>query len=180
MFDIEVNRINKKYVHEDCAQVMFGFKKEMVIDKPDTNELLFVLSDDVYKNQYLTDKRRFSFPYGNIAVHNERKGFTRYKFANQILNFDTIYRVRYPRRYAKNIREDYFKVLKDGNEALLVTSSNIKDLSINVEIIKNLETLGKVKIVRHREPRIALSINRNITREDIRKGKSLAKKRTTK
>jgi hypothetical protein len=180
MFDIDVTRINKKYVHEDCAQVMFAFKKEMVIDNPHTKELFFVLSDNVYKNQYLDDKRRTTFPYGNIAVHNERKGFTIFKVANQILGFDTVYRVRYPRKYSRRIREDFCKVLKDGDEALLVTSSNVRDLNINVETIKNLETLGKIRIVRHREPRFALSINRNIKREDIRKGKQLAKKRTTK
>jgi hypothetical protein len=179
--DLKVRRINRKYVKDDCVQVMFGFRKGMTIDKPYTKELLFNYEKkNDYYNNYLDDERRKTFPYGNIAVHREIKGFRMYNMANQILNFDIIYRISYSHGKRKNYNYSFCKVIKDNKEALLLTASKIKDLNINLEKLKNLETLGKIKIKRCKEPKFRLSINKNITREDIIKGKKLYKKIVTK
>lgn len=183
MINIDVQKIDKEYVKDDCVQVMIEFKDGLSIQNTSTNETIFNFEKDKtgYINTYLEDERRANFPYGNIPVHRTIKNLKIYNVVNQILDFDTTYKVNY---IFKGILEPYLpqgyiRIVKDNDEAFLLYGKKENELKMNAEEIKTLVTLGQLKIKKTNEPKIIRLLNRNIPKEEIesqKKAKKVKKK----
>lgn len=182
---IEVKRINKEYVGDSCVQVMFTFFENnnigIGLEEEDTQKKLFEYDpkNNIYINEYLNDPRRKEFPYGNIPVHKEPLGCIA---INQILDYNKTY-IKYRKSDYKLKEENsnYIKILKDNDSALLIETNDKQLVSkFNVEQIKNLETLGQLKIVNQTNPIVFRISNTNIPREEIKKAKRLVKEKRAK
>jgi hypothetical protein len=109
-----IHRIPSHYVGKDCSQHMFHYRDEMLLLSP--NEIMFQdLKGFNGIHTYLSDERRKQFPYSNIPVHNKRMFFKKLKITNHILEYDTPYLMMSDIEFVEKF------VVKDGNEALLVT-----------------------------------------------------------
>lgn len=88
---MNIKRIKKGYVSDDCLQYMEGFRKDNLTVISD--ELLFNVSgnDKITYNSYEKDKRRFAFPYHNIPSHVEKDRFGKIKYINQLYDFNKKY-----------------------------------------------------------------------------------------
>ena len=86
-----VSRIPSHYTSSDCVQVMIGYKKYMTMF--DKNGILYHYepNGNVNVNKYLSDNRRFDFPYYDIPEHIERKIRGKYNVINQLLNYEEVY-----------------------------------------------------------------------------------------
>lgn len=110
-----VQRIESQYVGDDCAQIMFPYKKFMTLANKDG--ILFYTQDNsiTYINKYLEDQRREQFPYSTIPTHRQFNGLEIYNHVNQILEFEQ----PYIRIGDTGIFEHF--VVKDGPTALALT-----------------------------------------------------------
>ena len=109
-----VLRINSWYVGEDCVQVMIPYKNAITI--LDRNGIVYhhKKGSEIFTNNYINDNRRTQFPYHSIPTHYAKVLGSKYKYTNQIFDFDQPYiRINNGR-----IIESF--VVKDNNEALLV------------------------------------------------------------
>lgn len=86
-----VSRIPECYTGDDCAQVIIGYKRYITMF--DKNGVLYHYSPEnvINVNGYLSDDRRFQFPYHDIPEHIERRHLGKYRFANQLLNYEEPY-----------------------------------------------------------------------------------------
>ena len=115
-----VQRVASHYVGDDCLQIMLGYKGNMALLSP-SGLMYNDLPNRDYVHQYLEDERKKQFPYSNIPVHNRRISFSKYKFANHLLDFDTPYL-----NLSNQLLTENFAV-KDGNQALLVSKICLPD-----------------------------------------------------
>lgn len=109
-----VLRINSWYVGEDCVQVMIPYKNAITI--LDRNGIVYhhKKGSEIFTNNYINDNRRTQFPYHSIPTHYAKVLGSKYKYTNQIFDFDQLY----IRINNGKIIESF--VVKDSNEALLV------------------------------------------------------------
>ena len=113
-----IQRIDSYYVGNDCVQVMFPFRDTISIISQNGILFHYKPGSSVYVNKYLEDERREQFPYSNIPMHYARIRGKKYTYTNQLLDFDK----PYINISDGGIEENY--VVKDNNEALLVTNVN--------------------------------------------------------
>ena len=185
MFDIRVERLRKEYISDLCVQVMLGFydynNNGVRLENGSDGLTMFEFDpkNGIYKNVYLDDVRRLNFPYGNIPVHKE---LFDYNVVNQILDYDLPY-IKYRKKEFpfKDYDATYIRVLRDNNSALLLESKDDKlVLDIDNDEISNLETLGKIKIVKQSKPYVLRLLNRNIPKDEIQRAKILVKEKRAK
>lgn len=117
-----IQDIEKKYVADDCVQVMFRYKNWLGIKKDGKDIVYFhdrlEREPGNYINKYMEDERRHQFPFSDIPMHTERIRFSKYITVNQILEYDTIYTI---------VRElDNEELKKQGNEALKLYCKVVK------------------------------------------------------
>lgn len=144
-----VVKIPSHYVGDDCVQVMFAYRGSMAVINPTGIKY----HDQVgYENinHYLEDERRKKFPYSNIPMHNGKILFRKYKYVNQLLDFDT----PYLRLSSQGIYESF--AVKDGGEAFLVNRGylGVEDERLKYLSRKELEEMfttvdGRQKYILH-------------------------------
>ncbi len=195
---LKIKIIKEPFKNEDGALVMFPFRKGLRIEEYYRDKkLLFLLRDDKfgYKNEYLNDERREKFPYSNIPVFNTIKGLHIYKVANQILNYNQIYLVKYYKEDyvydGTNTSESHKEILEDtelvsvindddpnSDKAYMVISDKrVPELELNAKELKNLITLKQVELEQMKEPYIPTLLNKGITKDDVKKAKRLVKEK---
>lgn len=108
-----IQRIDERYVGEDCIQKMVAYKDFLAIFG-NGEELYFDFQNYGLIHTYLEDERRKYFPYSNIPTHIKTILFKKYKVANQLLNFDTPYFI-----FSKELTSTLYAI-RDGASALLV------------------------------------------------------------
>lgn len=109
-----VQRIKNCYVSDECVQIMIPYRKNAIIFNKDGIVYSHNTESINSINSYLTDERRYEFPYFNIPTHRGKKGLFKFNYTNQLLNFEEPYISlvdgKFIERYA----------VKDGNEALMI------------------------------------------------------------
>lgn len=113
--NIKVAKINKRYVGEDCAQIMIPYFTTMTVF--DNSEMLFHAKgiNDVEVNRYLYDERRKQFPYHDIPTHYTKKIFQKKMvYVNQIYDFDKPYLI-----IRSGLPQQYY-VSKTNNGAIVI------------------------------------------------------------
>ncbi len=185
---IRVYKLERQFVGKDCVQLMFSIGKMLKILRG--KKVIFNYNSDgkddfpLYTNEYVKDDRRFQFPYSNIPIHNKMFGFKYRKLVNQLLDYDTIYSLidipdldENDKAY-DNISANilYYKVLKNGEEALVIVSSSKNNpvFDMDVEKLKNFH-IYKVK-----EPLISRIFNEGISDKDFNIAKNFTRKRKRK
>ena len=86
-----VSRIPSHYTSNDCVQVMIGYKDYITMFNKEGVLYHYSPEDVINVNKYLSDDRRFGFPYHDIPEHVERRLLGKYNFANQLLNYEEPY-----------------------------------------------------------------------------------------
>lgn len=188
MYNYIIQRIESKYVADDCVQVMFPYKDELYIPDKYIDEKVFKHKDYYiarvgfnsileeqgiymppvdfkkrhYFNSYTEDSRRFLFPYSNIPVHNSIKNFRLVKNANVIFDFDKVYLV------VIDGKRLYTKALKDGNQAVIFTSTNI---SMTENVL--LDDLNLNKIRKTINPHVLKLLNFKIKISELKKAEKV-------
>ena len=110
-----VQKVNKWYVGDDCAQLMVPYKNAITI--LDRNGIVYHHKEgsEVFVNRYITDERRKQFPYHSIPTHYTKFFDGVYQKTNQLFDFEQ----PYMRINNGSIIESY--VVKDKSEALLIS-----------------------------------------------------------
>ena len=182
---IRIYKLERQYVGKDCVQLMFSIGKMLKILRG--KKVIFNYNSDgkddfpLYTNEYVKDDRRFQFPYSNIPIHNKMFGFKYRKLVNQLLDYDTIYSLIDIPDFDENDKDHedisanilYYKVLKNGEEALVIVSSSKK----NPVFKMNVEELKQFHIYRVREPLISRIFNEGVSDIDFNIAKRLIRKR---
>lgn len=108
-----VQRIESHYVGNDCIQIMAPYRNSLtVFDKNGITYRSFDGEEAV--NKYLLDERRKQFPYSNIPSFIAKKVLKKYKYHNELFNFEEPYI-----RIVDGLIVKSFAI-KDGKEALLL------------------------------------------------------------
>lgn len=153
-----VSRLKSDYIGNDCVQVMlpynnfhqlYGNNKIMFNDYrlnsvsicEEENTHLSINKTGKYKNVYVEDDKRKSFPHNDIPEHSERNGlFRRINYVNQILNFEK------PYIKINDGMMSQITAYKDGDSAIvqtkLIDDKNAFNYKIcnREEIVKYLQT----------------------------------------
>lgn len=85
-------RVSPEYVGKDCIQTMLGYCDNLRLYG--TGTLLYhgkLTKIQPYVNAYLTDARASQFPYSTIPEHIEREFGEKYRFTNQIYDYERPY-----------------------------------------------------------------------------------------
>ena len=85
-------RIRPEYVGNDCIQTMIGYCNHFRLYG--NGSLLYhgkLTKNQPYVNAYLTDSRASQFPYSSIPEHIEREFGEKYRFTNQIYDYEKPY-----------------------------------------------------------------------------------------
>lgn len=134
-----IHRIPSHYVNEDkgCAQIMLPYQSTLTLFNK--NGILFNQNKNQFEfiNDYLTNMKRFAFPYHNIPNHIKRTGFLKTgktNITNQLLNFDEHYITITDGRAIERC------VLFDQGQALMLT----KILPRNMEEDNNQKNVKKI------------------------------------
>lgn len=163
--------INKKYVANDCVQVMFTYDKSLAIIRNDNKIIFYDNMQDSqnnigYINEYVKDERRKQFPYSNIPIHTKRILFKKYNVVNQLLNYNRIYKI---------IRENkgeaivmYCKALKDKDSAIV-----IQGLELSSIFYMKVDELKHLKIDKTPEPNISKRLNKGFSESEIEQSKNI-------
>lgn len=123
-----VSRIPSHYTGDNCAQVMMGYKKYMTMFNKDGVQYHYAPSGPINVNKYLSDNRRFEFPYYDIPVHVENRLNGKYIFTNQLLEYEEAYVT-----ISDNSIIECMAIL-DKDEALLINNIlPVKKRIINVD-----------------------------------------------
>lgn len=88
----ELIKIRPEYVGNDCIQTMIGYLDNFRLYGNGT--LLYhgkLTKKQPYVNAYLTDSRASHFPYSSIPEHIEREFGIKYRFVNQICDYEKPY-----------------------------------------------------------------------------------------
>lgn len=108
-----VQRIESHYVGDDCIQIMAPYRNSLtVFDKKGITYRSFDGEETI--NKYLLDERRKQFPYHDIPSYTAKRGLKKYKYHNELFNFEEPYV-----RMVDGLFIESF-VVKDGKEALLL------------------------------------------------------------
>lgn len=111
-----IQRIPAHYVEDDYFQIMLGYQHFMAL--LDNKSFKYADWPNMKLiNTYIDDKRKDKFPYSNIPLHKQRILFQKYIMVNQILSFERQYLL------FSNKSLKYYFALKDGNDALLISST---------------------------------------------------------
>lgn len=175
MESYKIQKIESKYVSDDCVQLMTSYKKNLSIFYLDVfgcrkcvfvdtkiYDSLFKTVYTSYKNTYLEDNRRFLFPYSNIATHNSISGLSKIKRANVILEFDKIY------IFEIDNNEFYARVFKNEFDAIIFMCSDwYTTKTITLEELK-MKKIHKVK-----NPYISKLLNMKIKIQDLKNAKEV-------
>lgn len=86
-----VSRIPEHYTGSDCVQLMIGYKDYITMFNKEGVLYHYSPEDVINVNKYLSDDRRFNFPYHDIPEHIERRLLGTYNFTNQLLNYEEPY-----------------------------------------------------------------------------------------
>jgi len=111
-------KMSEYVTNNDCVQIMLGYKNEMILYGEEG--LLYSDTNGDIEHKYLTDNRRYRFPYFNIPTHVKRVGVSKIKMTNHILNNDSFYLLYNDRRLRA------ISVLKKGEDTYLVYSGRHK------------------------------------------------------
>ena len=123
-----VSRIPSHYTGDNCAQVMMGYKKYMTLFNKDGVQYHYAPSGPINVNKYLSDNRRFEFPYYDIPVHVENRLNGKYNFTNQLFEYEEAYVT-----ISDNSIIECMAIL-DKDEALLINNIlPVKKRIINVD-----------------------------------------------
>ena len=172
-----IQYINQQYVSDECVQLMFAYSKALLILKKEDNDKETLVYYDnnfdeepklTYYNAYINDNRRFQFPYSNIPIHNTKIGLKKYKVVNQLLEYDTIYRIK--TEINGNIYTQYCKVLKDKEKAIA-----IQDLDLSSLFFMTTDELKNLNIQKAKEPKISKRLNKGFSNDELNKNKKLVK-----
>jgi len=85
-------RIRPEYIGNDCIQTMIGYCNHFRLYG--NGSLLYhgkLTKNQPYVNAYLTDSRASQFPYSTIPEHIEREFGEKYRFTNQIYDYERPY-----------------------------------------------------------------------------------------
>ena len=115
-----VRKVPSHYVSDDCLQQMLGYRDGVMIIN--SKGMIYEDTETDKYNSYLTDERRFDFPYHNIPTHIQRFGMRKYKFVNLILDYGKIYLHFTPQGMFTQ------QAFKNGEEGLVVYE---REMSIN-------------------------------------------------
>ena len=107
-----VRKVPSHYVSDDCLQQMLGYRDGVMIIN--SKGMIYEDTETDKYNSYLTDERRFNFPYHNIPTHIQRFGMRKYKFVNLILDYGKIYLHFTPQGMFTQ------QAFKNGDEGLVV------------------------------------------------------------
>lgn len=166
-----IQKVENKYIAEDCVQVMVPYKKSLSIYEEGGESLfiefhyydpLFEQTYSGYLNRYYNDSRRFLFPYSNIETHNSIKRFTKLKYVNVILDFDKIYKLNIDKQ------EIYAKVLRYGSDALVYMST--ERYAVENIIVENLQDK---KVSKTAEPHISKLLNKKLRKFNLKEEKEV-------
>jgi len=146
--DEKLIRIQKCFVGEDILQVVLYFTDNITLLDTESKTEKILCHYDFFRdtqniNKYLTDERRWSFPYHNIPIYQDYKGY----YINAILEFNKHYIL-----VTKDKVEDIY-VVKDGKEAIML----IKNLSVP-NIVEN-ETVEQKQLYDKYKNRVLMAID---------------------
>ncbi|MBQ9013720.1 MAG: hypothetical protein IJ094_09255 [Bacilli bacterium] len=113
-----ISKIKEKYVKNNSALIKIPFKGYYGITFFDESGIKYHEYDksNLFINKYTDDERRFSFPDSNMPISYKRKGLKKYKYINQIIDFEKPYIII----SNGNVIELY--AVKSGDEAILFDS----------------------------------------------------------
>lgn len=88
-----VIRIPSHYVGKDCLQIMLPHGINETTTFLNANDIIYHYKENSprYDNRYLTENRKWQFPYANIPNHFGRSKSGKIKYVNQLLNFNQVY-----------------------------------------------------------------------------------------
>lgn len=113
----KIQKISVAYVQNDCAQFMVAHQMpylsiigdEIIYNAPEGRKATI--------NKYLTDSRRFAFPYANVPSHREKRGKLLFNYVNQIYEYDKPYIVLRDR----TVNEQFLTKTSDSKQAIIVS-----------------------------------------------------------
>ena len=118
----KIQKISVAYTRSDCAQFMVAHQMpylsiigdEIIYSAPEGRKATI--------NKYLTDSRRFAFPYANIPSHREKRGKVLLNkvllnYVNQIYEYDKPYIVLRD----KMVNEQFVTQTSDSKQAIIVS-----------------------------------------------------------
>lgn len=132
-----VSKIPEYYTGNDCVQVMIGFKKYMTLFNKEGILYHYSPENVINVNRYITDDRRFDFPYYDIPEHIERRFRGKYKFTNQLLDYEEPYV-----SISDNAIIERVAILDNGEALVINNILPIKRYTINVDRV-GLDNLFK-------------------------------------
>lgn len=130
-----IQRIPSWYVGEDCVQVMVPYKNAITILSKDGIVYHHKEGSNIFINKYLDDERRKQIPYHNIPMHYTKLYDGKYRYTNQLFEFEQ----PYIRINDGRLIESY--VIKDKREVLAI--NNIIPF-IKKEILVNRRELDEL------------------------------------
>ncbi|MBR2840390.1 MAG: hypothetical protein IKF01_00805 [Bacilli bacterium] len=86
---MNIERIKKGYVADDCLQYMEGTREDNLTVISD--KIVFNMSKEITHDSYKDDRRRFAFPYYNIPSHIEKDIDGKIHYINQLYDFNKKY-----------------------------------------------------------------------------------------
>ena len=177
-----VEKLEKQYVGDDCVQIMVPFIDNLsIIDEANNKTLFCHRKNGSYVNLYVKDERRHQFPYSNIPMHFGIYKLEKCIYVNQLLEFNKLYSINrqtevvwYDMEYHTERYKEYLKVIKHGEEALLIRDTSVSALfDMTADELKLIAVSGK-------EPKISRILNSSLKKEEILEGKRLVKERRKK
>ena len=124
-------KVPAHYVADDCLQQMLGYRDGVIIIN--SKGIVYEDTETEKTNNYVTDERRFNFPYHNIPTHIQKFGMKKYKFANQILDFGKTYLHFTPQGMFTQ------QAFKDGEEGIVVYERLLKSDESKEQIVTREE-----------------------------------------
>ena len=111
-----IQKIDSKYVSNECIQIGLPLTGNS-ISFFNGEEILYYYNKytSEFKNKYVCDSRRYNFSYFYIPRHDERVGFKKFEYVNQLLEYGKIYI-----KITDQIAVEHFAI-KDDYGAYLIT-----------------------------------------------------------
>lgn len=149
----KIQKISKAYVQSVCAQFMVAHQMpylsvigdEVIYNAPEGRKATI--------NKYLTDSRRFTFPYATVPSHREKKGSVLFNYVNQIYEYDKPYIVLRDRK----VNEQFVTKTSDDKQAIIVSrtldpifkgaSFGLKREELSRELLENYKKLEGEKFI---------------------------------
>lgn len=130
----KIKKINEAYVRGEIAQIMMPYKEDYLTILSSSGILYHSSTDNHYQNEYLTDYRRYQFPYYNIPIHREMKNGHLITYVNEIYELGKSYIVL---KEGKIIQDTILKTDENQKSAIYfqkVLEPKLEHLSKCIEI----------------------------------------------